>query len=123
MTNRLIRIILRVVFVLSLLLNAAVIGIGLQLAEIRSYYGPSETRLPRDLRRSFIEAAKADEALAAEAALLSEARTKMYDLSRAKPVDRVALEAAMAQVRAQMQVLQEKNQALLLETVIESQGD
>lgn len=121
MNNRLIRIILRVVFALSLLLNAVVIGLGLQIAELRAFYGPSDIRLSRELRQSFIESARNDAALAAEAARLSESRTEMYELSQTKPVDQPALEAAMARVRDQTRALQEKSQALLLEMVLEAQ--
>ncbi|MEL6640857.1 MAG: hypothetical protein AAFP98_06025 [Pseudomonadota bacterium] len=118
MSNRLIRIATRVIFVLSLLLNAVIIGIALQIAELRSYYGPAETRLPREIRRNFVDTAKADDTLAQEAALLSAARTEMFDLSQATPLDREALEAAMANVRAQTANLQERSQALLLETIV-----
>lgn len=123
MNNRLIRIVTRVIFVLSLLVNVIVLGIALQFAELRAYYGPAETKLPRDLRRSFIAVAKADDGLAVEAAKLSEVRTQMFELSQAEPLDPAALEAAMAEVRAQSGVLQEKSQALLLDTIIKNRAE
>ncbi len=120
MNNRLVRIGLRVVFALSLLLNALTVGVLLQLSEIRSFYGLGDARLPRDIRRDFFDMARGDAELAAESAKLGAARTRMVEIGSALELDQAALEAAMAEVRDQTLALQQKSQALLVEAILKN---
>ena len=117
MNNRIIRILMRVTFAVSLILNAIAIGIFLQLSEMRSFFGMANTRLPAEVRREFIAAAKRDTDLRTAAERLGAERQEMIRLGLTDPIDQEALEAAMQRVRDGTVALQLRSQSILLETL------
>ncbi|MGD1923719.1 MAG: periplasmic heavy metal sensor [Paracoccaceae bacterium] len=119
------RRILRIAFVtvacLSLLLNAVVIGVGLRLAD-RGWFAASPAGaladMPREMRQSFVAALRAERPrLRGLADDLRAQRTEMLKIAAQEPVDRVALEAAMANVRAATTRVQSAAHSVILKTV------
>lgn len=117
MRNRVLRIALRVVLVLSLLANAAVIGVILRAVELRDRAGLQDTRFPSELGRAFMEVIEDEEDIWTQLAQLGDARRAMMAAAEARPLDREALVAAMAEVRRQSAALQVEGQRIMLEVI------
>lgn len=117
MQNKVFRIALRVLLVLSLLMNVVVIGFGLRLMELRDKAGLQDTRFPREFTRRFMDQAEDDPALLSQLARLGDARREMLAAAEARPFDRAALEAAMQKVRQETAALQVLGQGLMLDVI------
>ncbi|MEM9061869.1 MAG: periplasmic heavy metal sensor [Pseudomonadota bacterium] len=116
--RRIFRIAFIAVACISLLLNAVVIGVGLRLAD-RGWFAPGAlAEMPRDLRRTYAEALRAERpVLRALADDLKLQRSEMLRIAAEEPVDRAALDAAMARVRAATGKVQSAAHDIILKTV------
>ncbi|MDX8349494.1 hypothetical protein SLH49_16040 [Cognatiyoonia sp. IB215446] len=117
MRNRVLRIALRVVLVLSLLANAVVIGVILRAVELRDRAGLQDTRFPPELGRAFMEVIEDEDEIWTQLAQLGDARRAMMAAAEARPLDREALIDAMAEVRRQSAALQVEGQRIMLEVI------
>lgn len=117
MRNRVLRITLRVVLVLSLLANVFVIGVVLRAVELRDRAGLKDTRFPPELGRAFMEVVEDEQEIWNQLAQLGDARRAMMAAAEARPLDREALVAAMAEVRRQTATLQIEGQRIMLEVI------
>lgn len=117
MQNRVIRIGLRVLLVVSLLMNAAVLGYVLQLRSIASEAGFEGTRLPREIRREFLEQARGDEALRERIAALGEARRALRAAAEATPYDPERVAGIMEEIRGLTAEVQGASQKVLAEAM------
>lgn len=106
---------------LSLLTNAVLLGLWFRLAPLReAMFGQGETfrSLPADLRPDYRAAlAASGDDLREKLALLGTARAAMFRAAAARPPDRAAVEAAMAEVRRASTDLQTAAQAVLLRAI------
>lgn len=116
MGNRTLRIGVRVVFALSLLMNAIVLGLVWRLADFRDEFGLRGTQIPREVRAEFRARIDGNDALTAALANLGTARRAMIAAADERPFDPVAVEAAMANVRTATSGLQDEAQRVLLDS-------
>ncbi len=120
MRNKVLRIFLRVLLAVSLLVNVVGIGLLLRAIDLRNEAGLQDTRLPRDLRVAFREVARDDPALITQLQALGDARRVMMAAAATRPLDQEALDAAMAEVRAQTAALQVEGQRILRQVMIDA---
>lgn len=116
------RVVLVVALVLSLLANAAFIGVAVRLHEtgggVRAGFAGAPMDLPPEVRRPFLRALATERAdLARLRGDLVESRARFVEAATTRPFDRDLAEAAAAEVRAATARLQEVAQAILLDTI------
>jgi len=115
------RVLLAVLFILSLLLNAAFVGIAVRISGTIAAPGGGLARslvdMPPSLRRSFLDAlAEEREELAQLRESLAVRRDAFIDALTAEPYDRAAAERAAAAVRSATRDLQLEAQRILFRT-------
>ncbi len=115
MGNRALRILLRVVLAVSLIANAAMIGLLLRLGAIRDEMGFERAAVAPEIRREFLARAPEDETLRQAVQNLGTARATLMDLLENAPLDTAAIEAQMAEVRSATEALQTEAHRILLE--------
>ena len=118
MGNRGLRIALRIILVLSLLLNAVLVGLFLRLNAVRSELGISGPVLSFAERQTFRNSAFEDPALQAALDEMRQARAAMVDTLAADPFVAEDAETAMAEVRQKTEALQIAAQRLVLDIVL-----
>lgn len=122
MGNRTLRILLRVFLAVSLIANAAMIGVVVRVQTLRSEMGLEErSAATPELRRAFLAAAQGDDALRAALQEVSRTRSTMMEMLQADPIDRDAVAAQMAAMRAATEAFQIEAHRVLLEAA--SGGD
>ncbi len=87
MNNRYLRIAMRLVLVVSLLINVIVLGYALQLRSLAKEIGLDGARLPREVRQEFIQLAKQDDGILERARALGDARRRLSEAAMADPYD------------------------------------
>ncbi|MDA8587301.1 hypothetical protein N9L47_13750 [Rhodobacteraceae bacterium] len=92
MNNRFFRIALRVLLVVSLLINVAVLGYVLQLRSLAKDIGLDGIRLPREVRQEFLQLAKQDDGILEKTRKLGDARRRLNDATMADPYDAALVE-------------------------------
>ena len=118
MGNRGLRIALRVLLVLSLLVNFVLLGLFLRLNTVRTELGFSGGALSHWERMEFQRSAAADPALRAALGEMRVAREAMFEILAADVPDRAAAEAAMTEVRRTTDALQVELQRIVIDVVI-----
>ncbi len=122
--NRFGRILLWTILGLSLLANAVVLGLFLRLGALRDLANGGVdvwAELPDDTRAAFRQELRANQPrFAALLADLGQARATAFRAAAARPYDRAAVEAALAQVRSASAALQTEAQLLMLKTFDEA---
>lgn len=118
--NPVLRVMFWVVVAASLLANAAVLGLFLRFNDLRGVMngrGGGFADLPPEIRQEFREVLRENRhTLRGPLRELGQARRAMFEAAAARPYDRAAVEAAMAQVRAASAALQVAGQEVLLMT-------
>ena len=115
MRRRALRVVLAVVFGLSLILNAVVVGAALRLWHARGDRPAVMLGIDPELRRDLRAAFRDDAEIVAARARLSEARSTLSALLSAPDADRAALESATGDVRRATTALQEALHRRMLE--------
>ncbi len=87
MNNRLFRITLRVVLVISLLMNVIVLGYVLQVRSLTHELGLDGIRVPREVRQEFIQLAKQDGSTLEKTRALGDTRRRLNEAILADPYD------------------------------------
>jgi uncharacterized membrane protein len=117
---------LRVVFVLSLLMNAAAIGVWMRVHSLRDTLNGGSSGLaglPREVRSELRGAMRSHRGEFVSALdRLGAARKAMFAAANARPYDAAKVEAAMADVRVATTALQEEGQKLLAEALASAAG-
>lgn len=99
MNNRFFRIALRVLLVVSLLINVIVLGYVLQVRSLTHELGLDGVRVPREIRQEFIQLAKQDDSILEKTRALGEARRHLNEAILTDPYD-AALVAELGRVAA-----------------------
>jgi len=114
MARRILRVLLPAALVLSLALNAVMIGGALRLWQLRGDGAGVIAQLDRETRRALLSALRGAPEVQAARARLAEARGRLGALLGEDRPDRAALEAAMADVRRATDALQKAAHAEML---------
>lgn len=116
---------LRALLAVSLLLNAAALGVVLRVGGIAQELGFEETSFPKEVRQTFRDAFQSDDGDPARAALkdVADARRALIAASEIRPFDEDAVKAAMAESRDKGAALVVAGQTLLMEALKKAAAD
>jgi hypothetical protein len=115
MNNRIFRIALRSLMVISLLINVIVLGYVLQLRSLTEELGLDGARLPRDVRQEFIQLAKQDDSILEKTKALGDARRLFNEAALADPYDAAYVEELALAAEAASLELRSLTEAILIQ--------
>lgn len=95
MNNRFLRIVLRILLVVSLLINVAVLGYVLQLRSLAKEIGWDGARLQREVRQEFLDLVREDEIILEKARELGDVRRRLNEAVMAAPYDAALVETLL----------------------------